>query len=284
MGILFATLAIFGWGIGDFLIQKSARKLGDWEALFFITLFATIVLLPFVYGALLSLSAFDWLVLMATSIIILVAGLLDFDALRVGKISIIEPIYAMEVPITIALTTLVIGEVMTGTQLLLIVGLLVGIFLVSNKHFGRMRIKTMEKGILFAVLATIGMGASNFLFGFASRATNPLMINWFTSAFMAIATLAYLLYTGQGHLVVSNWKKNKGLILAVSVSDNTAWVAYSASTLFLPIGLATGLTESYIALAAILGLIFNKEKLVMHQKFGLMLAVITAIALALTAS
>src|SRR3989338_609816 len=283
MGILFAGLAIVGWGFGDFLIQRSARKLGDWEALFFITAFAAIVLFPFVYQALEGLSAFDWLVLTGTSVVILAAGLLDFDALRVGKISVVEPIYAMEVPITIALSTFIIGEVMTGTQLMLIVGLLVGIFLVSNKHFGRMRIRTLEKGVLVAVLATIGMGASNFLFGFASRATDPLMINWFTSAFMAVSTLAYLLYTRQGHLVLSNWRKNKGLILAVSVSDNTAWVAYSSATLFMPIGLATCLTESYIALAAILGLFFNKERLVVHQKFGLSLAVLTAIALAFTA-
>ncbi|MFA7310056.1 MAG: DMT family transporter [Candidatus Paceibacterota bacterium] len=284
MGVLFAGLAILGWGFGDFLIQKSARKLGDWEALFFITFFATVVLLPFIYGDLRSLGISDWAVLVGTSVVILVAGLLDFDALRVGKISIIEPIYAMEVPITIALSSFLIGESMTGMQLILIVGLLVGIFLVSNKHFGRMRMRTLEKGVLFAILATIGMGLSNFLFGFASRATDPLMINWFTSAFMAAATIAYLLYKKQGHLVISNWRKNKLLILGVSFSDNLAWVSYSAATLFLPIGLATGLTESYIALAAILGITLNKERLVVHQKFGLFLAVTTAIALALTAS
>ena len=283
MGILFVGLAIIGWGVGDFLIQRSARKLGDWEALFFITIFGSVILLPFVYQSLGGLGASDWLILTLTSIVILVAGLLDFDALRVGKISIIEPIYALEVPITIALTTFLIGESVTGTQLVLILALLAGIFLVSNKHFGAMRLRTLEKGVLIAVLATIGMGISNFLFGFASRATDPLMINWFTSTFMAVATLSYLLYTAQGHLVIRNWRKNKRLILAVSVSDNAAWVAYSASTLFLPIGLAIGLSESYIALAAVLGITFNKEKLVTHQTFGLMLSVIAAIALAFTA-
>ena len=283
MGIFFASIAILGWGFGDFLIQRSARKIGDWEALFFITFFGAVFLLPFVYKELQFLSVYDWLVLTGTSIVILVAGLLDFDALRVGKISIIEPIYAMEVPITIALATFLVGESMSSTQFVLVAALLIGIFLVSSKHFGRMRIRTLEKGVFFAILATIGMGLSNFLFGFASRATDPLMINWFTSAFMAIATIVYLLYTRQGWKVVHNWNKNKRLILGVSFSDNLAWVAYSTAILYLPIGLTTGLTESYIALAAVLGLIFNNERLAHHQRLGLILSVVAAVSLAFTA-
>jgi hypothetical protein len=34
IGVGFAFIAMLCWGVGDFLIQKSARKLGDWETLF----------------------------------------------------------------------------------------------------------------------------------------------------------------------------------------------------------------------------------------------------------
>jgi len=284
MGILFAALAILGWGFGDFLIQRSARKVGDWQALFFITSFATIVLFPFVYARLILLTPFDWCILLLTSLVILVAGLLDFDALRVGKISIVEPIYALEVPITIALSTLLIQEVMSVTQLLLLFGLLVGIFLISNKHLGAVRVRSLEKGVLLAILATIGMGFSNFLFGFGSRATDPLMINWFTSAFMALSTITYITKNKELTHMRKHLQQNALLIFGMSVSDNLAWVAYAASTLYLPIGLATGLTESYIALAAVLGIFFNKERLVRHQQIGLIIALATAITLAFTAS
>ncbi len=243
MGLFYVGLAIVGWGVGDFLIQRSARKIGDWEALFFITLFATVVLFPFVYSALSALSMYEWAVLSLTSIIILVAALFDFEALRIGKISIVEPIYAMEVPITIALSTLLIGELMTRTQLSLVAILLLGIVLVSNKSFGTLRVKSIERGVIAAVLATLGLGISNFLFGFASRETSPLMINWFTSAFMAIASVVYLLWTGQGKDTLRNFWKNKTLILSVGFVDNMAWVAYATSMLTLPIGFATGLSE-----------------------------------------
>jgi drug/metabolite transporter (DMT)-like permease len=280
MGLFFAVLAIVGWGVGDFLIQRSVRKLGDWEALFFITLFATVVLLPFVYSDIAQLSSSEWLVLTGTSILILVAALFDFEALRVGKISIIEPVYAMEVPVTIALTTLLIREMLSPTQLTLIAVLLLGVFLISNKHLGRIHVRTLERGVLAAVVATVGMGASNFLFGFASRASGPLMINWFTSAFMAAATILYLLWGGEGHKIMRQWRANKRLILAVGLADNTAWVAYSATALYMPIGLATGMTESYIALAAVLGMVYNAERLRIHQHVGLVLAVGAVILLA----
>ena len=69
-------------------------------------------------------------------------------------------------------------------------------------------------------------------------------------------------------------------ILSVSCADNIAWIAFSTSTLFLPIGLVTGMTESYIALAALLGIFFNREKLRHHQQFGLILSVCAVIVLA----
>lgn len=284
MGLFFVALAILGWGFGDFLIQRSVRQIGDWEALFFITLFATIVLLPFVVPTLLLVSPFNLLILVGTSFTIFVAALFDFDALRVGKISIIEPIFAMEVPITIALATLLIGEALSLPQWLLVIALLVGVFLVSNKHISKIHLKTLERGVIAALIATVGMGASNFLYGFAARETGPLMINWFTSAFMAVGTLVYLFYVKGGGRILSTWRANQKLILLVSFADNLAWVAYSGSALYMPIGIATGMTESYIALAAILGLVYNKEKLFRHQQWGLVLTVVSAIWLALISS
>ena len=47
MGILLAITALIAWGLGDFLIERSARKFGDWVALFYMTSFGAIVLSPF---------------------------------------------------------------------------------------------------------------------------------------------------------------------------------------------------------------------------------------------
>src|SRR3569832_884354 len=175
MGIFYIFVAIAAWALGDFFIQRSARKVGDWEALFFITFLGAIVLLPFVYSTLASYTPFEWLILVVTGVVIFFAAILDFDALRVGKIAVIEPILALEVPITVALATFVLHEDLSSIQLALIGLLLVGIYLVSNKTFQGIRIRTFERGVAAAVIATIGMGTANFLYGVGSRETTPLM-------------------------------------------------------------------------------------------------------------
>ena len=82
IGIGLGFVAMLSWGFGDFLIQKSSRKLGDWETLFYISLFGLIVFAPFVVR---SLPAFiqgnvsNILILLGSAIIIFVAALLDFD-------------------------------------------------------------------------------------------------------------------------------------------------------------------------------------------------------------
>ncbi len=48
LAVLFAFGAMLCWGIGDFLIQRTVRKIGDVETLAFIGLIGSIVLLPFV--------------------------------------------------------------------------------------------------------------------------------------------------------------------------------------------------------------------------------------------
>lgn len=286
MGILFAFVALISWGFGDFLIQRSARKFGDVIALFFVTAFAAVVLLPFVYRDIISLiSQRDPVimsVLLLATLVILVASVFDFEALRIGKISAVEPIYAFEIIITAALSALIIREQLSYSQIMLVALLTGGIVLVSLKSMSHLKTMKWERGVFYAVIATIGMGGANFLFGVGSRDSNPLLVNWVTSFGMAFVLLAYIIKTKQFSVVKKDIKKNGGLIFCMSFIDNLAWVAFTYSTLSIPIAISTGISESYIALAALLGLTFNKEKLKTHQFIGLGATLIAAMLLAFT--
>jgi drug/metabolite transporter (DMT)-like permease len=123
------------------------------------------------------------------------------------------------------------------------------------------------------------MGAANFLFGISARQTSPILINWFSSLFIAVFCFVYLIAKSELKETLRFFARNKKLVLGASLIDNLAWVAYSYSTLFIPIAIATGISESYIALAAFLGFIFNKEKLKKHQFLGFILAIISAVVL-----
>src|SRR3989344_3237430 len=125
MGVLFAIIALLSWGSGDFLIQRSTRKFGDWISLFYITAIGAIILSFFVYNDLeLIFTLKNFFLLVAASILILFVALSEFEAFRVGKISVIEPILALEVLVTVALSSIILREHLNFFQTLLIIFLL----------------------------------------------------------------------------------------------------------------------------------------------------------------
>ncbi len=280
MGVLLAITALLSWGLGDFLIQRSTRRFGDWVALFYIAAFGTIILFPFAYPNLKNALENHPTLLLVACLVLLLAALFDFEAMRIGKISVVEPIYAFEIPIAAFLAAYFIKELLTPEQIFFTATLIAGIFLVSVRSFSHLKNIHLEKGTWYAVAGTIGLGASSFLFGLGSRETNPLVINWFTDAFLTIATIFYLAATSRLGEIRSDFRNNKRLILNVSFFDKLAWVTFSYATLFIPIAVVTGISEGYIAFAAGLGLLFNKEKLRPHQWTGLFLAAASVIILA----
>ncbi len=286
MGIGFGFIALVSWGVGDFLIQRSARKFGNVIALFCITAFAGIALFPFVYRDLFSLIAGGdpgtIMLLVLTTAVIFFASLFDFEALRIGKISVIEPIYAFEIIVTASLSALIIGEHLNYLQMLLILFVTIGIILASLKSLSHLKTIKWERGVAYALLATLAMGGASFLFGVGSRESHPLMVNWFTSFGMASVLLIYIIRSGKLALLKNDLQKHAPLILGVSIIDNIAWISFAYSTLSIPIAIATSISESYIVLAALLGLTLNREKLKSHQYVGLAVTPVAAILLSLT--
>src|SRR3989344_4529122 len=92
LGIFFAFIALVSWGFGDFFIQKTTRVLGSWKALFFIGIVGLVGLFPFVKNDLGSLNGANLLFLSILGVVVLFAAFFDFEALRQGKIAIVEPI------------------------------------------------------------------------------------------------------------------------------------------------------------------------------------------------
>lgn len=282
MGVTFALIALLSWGFGDFLVQKGARKFGKWLLLFYMTAFASIILLPFIYQELFSLFSNhkSFFILSFTSIIFLGAGLINFEALKVGKISVVEPIFALEIPITAILGILIIKEFISLPQVILILLLISGIVLLSIRSFDEIKKISLEKGVIYSLITALCMGTANFVIGLSARDTSPLLVIWFTHTFMALASLIYLLTNNKVKDAINYLQNNKLLILATSFVDTSAWIAFSFSTLYIPIAISTSISESYIALAAMLGIIFNKEKLKKHQFIGLIIAIISVMILA----
>jgi len=258
--------------------------MGDWETLFVITAFGALVLLPFVYNDITQLLSLGYglLVLMVASIALLIAALFDYEALKKGKASVIEPIMTLEIPITGAMAFAVMGEQIGITDALLIAALMAGIFLVSLKKHHLSKTAWMERGVAIAIAGAVFMGLSNFFVGFASRVTNPLIVNWFLNAFLLLAAVLYLAFAKRLRALVADIRRERRLVLATSALDNGAWISFAFAATMIPITFTVAISESYIIITALLGMWLNREVLLRHQKAGLVVGVASAIALAMT--
>src|SRR3990167_3023131 len=180
VGIGLAFVSMLCWGVGDFLIQRSTRKVGDFETLFIICAFGSFILFPFVWRDIVPFVAGDFsnvLILFGGSVILLIAALLDFEALKRGKLAVVEPIWSFEVPAAALLAFFVLKEGIDALQIAVIATLVFGLILVSFREKYSIKKFFVEKGVLIAFFAAFIMGAANFFYGWGDRKSDPLMVN-----------------------------------------------------------------------------------------------------------
>jgi len=207
-------------------------------------------------------------------------SLLNFEALKRWKISVVEPVFTLEVPVAIFLAFMFFNEWLTGIQWLLIAVLLIGLVMVSFKPHHFSKSSWLEKGVLLALLAALFEWVSNFIVWYSSRVNDPLLTIWFLSI---VSTIISLIYLSRKHSVRSLRKEitdNKKLLTRLGIMDNAWWIFFAFAVTLVPLAIATTLSEWYIALACLLGLIINREKLRTYQKIGLFLSLACAVLLA----
>ncbi len=284
-GILAALGALFSWTFGDFLIQRVVRRIGVPTVLAFVGVGASIILFPFVAHSFGSLSGH------VTSIVLLslasgamvVASVADFTALKVGKLAIVEPILGLELPVTIALSIAFAGESPTLSQAFLMLSVFLGITLAITEHHTHLHYhkRIFEKGALIAALGAVVMGLTNFLVGYASGSIEPLLVIWCISTAVGIIFLLVLIFNPHLRARGSVIRTNIRLIIMMTLIDNAAWIFFAVATALIPIAIATTISESYIALAVLLGVFVNKEKIKRHQALGIAIAVISTILISI---
>jgi len=274
-GIIFAILALLSWGFGDFFIQRASRRTGISHGLFYITAFGAIALLPFVWNDISSLSANHILLLVGSGVINFALALVQLRALTVGKLSVIEPLISFELPLTVVFAALLQREHLSWPVYAIIIIVFLGILFAVTPHhnvvkhiFGR-----MERGTWLGLASAAGMALINFVIGYSSQETSPLMAIWATHLVIAILCTVYFIYTKQMWDMPRNFAKAPRAVIAEVILDNMAWISYAFAVLYIPIAVAITLSEGYIILAVILGVVINREKLKHHQLLGVILAV-----------
>lgn len=280
-GILFALGALVGWALGDFSIQRAVRAVGSVRSLFYIGAVGAIGILPFVWTEI--IPAFsdtnNWLLIIFACVLVAATALLVFQGLKIGKLSVVLPINGIELVIAVLLAVAAGHEryslVIYGHMLIVVTGLA----LTSIRSLNLIKQIKWEKGVAIALAGAVGLGVSNFTIGIASREFSPLLTIWLTHTACAIITLAIMLNRSHLSCIRNDFKRHFNVIIAQSFLDNLAWISFAYATTIIPIGIATTISEGYLALGTLLGIIVNRERLRWHQYAGIALTLIGVIAL-----
>lgn len=280
LGIIFALIAMVGWAFGDFYIQKTSREYGVWASLFCVVFLGSTVLFPFVIKSLpLLFETREFLFLIIVSVISCIAAMISFKAFQTSKMTTVEPIMSFELPLTILLGVFVLSESLSSAQLIIAGIAFIGILLTSSKNIFKSSV-SFEKGVSITIVAVLFMSIVNFITGIASQKVGAVETIWFVHTFIAIICIIYFSVTRSWRLFFEHVQKYPKESLLVALFNNGAWLAYSAAVILIPISLAITISEGYIALAMILGVIFNKEKLSPLQWLGAIISFVAVLVLA----
>lgn len=282
ISVIFAFLAMICWGFGDFFIQRCTRKIGNLESLAYIGIVGIIVLIPFIISDFNSIFNYKNLILLTSlGIITFVAAMLDFEALKKGKLSIIDVILEIELPITIALGFIFLKESLSPLQFLFVFIILIGIIFTATKSFSHWKAR-LEKGVLFAIFGAIAMSFVNVLTGVSAREISPLMAIWVPWIVFSLISFAVIIKRKKTKQFIKDGFKFKSIVIPMSILDTAAWIFYAYALAKEEISIITAITESYPALALVLGVVFNKEKIKWYQYFGAFIAICGSIVLGLS--
>ncbi len=287
--IFFSFLAMLSWGIGDFFIHRTVKKIGYLETLLWINIIAAIGLLPLVIKDIpliwQSENIIPILLITAANIIF---SLLLLKAYSQAKLSIIDLILLGELPVTIILGIIFFQERLSCLQLIIITFIIFGVFLISRGPksywqklkdvFWKKRIN-WEKGLLFALSAIIFSGIYNFLTALNARQISPVMAVWAPWAISSFILFGALVLKKGLKNFCQNSLTNKKIIFLAGTIATVAWVFYSLAVARQDISIVTSIVSGYAVIALFLDVKYNRQKIAYWQYLGAVLVVAGSIAI-----
>lgn len=286
IGIALALSAFVFWGLGDFLIQRSTRTVGEAKTLLTIGLISTPLLLPIVYKDLTNLTAPEHIALLVMSILVVIYAITLFKAFDIGKLSVVESVMVLELPLAVGLSVLWLGDKLDKLQIFLFIIICAGVAMATVKNVKHLNYSKhfVEKGVWLA-FAGAGLAAVVDVF-ISSSAQNisPLITLWYQHAFIVLVFGTYLTISKSWQEFFIDIKTHPFLMLGQGVCDNIAWLSFVFAVNYINTSLVVSISGGYVILAAILGHQFNKEKLKSHQILGAGVAIPGMILLAYISS
>jgi drug/metabolite transporter (DMT)-like permease len=276
LSILFAICSMVAFGCADFTAKVLLRNVSVYRTVFLSQL---IGFLPFLGIALAyDFAAPDQTLLALAALSGLLSAILLFSlykALSLGRAMLVMPICSCQTIVAVVLSIVILRETLSGLQTCLIAGVFFGILLVAVEQSKATSISKM--GLAYTLVVVIVGGGVTIFQKWVSISSHPLIGFMFIRLFMVVglATL-FLKFDEPSQTPIP--PKGYVAIAFLGVLETVAFFATFMGFRAGFVSIVSPIANSSAAITVILARIILKERIVFHQKIGV-LAIIVCIAL-----
>jgi drug/metabolite transporter (DMT)-like permease len=278
MGILPGLIAMFGWGVVDFLSVKSSRKIGSILTFFWMQIVGFLIALIYLIFNFQKLYVIDIsklvLIIIISAFLFTIGTFTFYKGLIIGQASLVTPIMGSWAMITAILSIIFLNEILKTNQILAIIFIICGIILVSTNIKEALKNKlSFFIGAKEGIISMFSYGVAAFLLAFAVKSLGWFLPGIICRLFILIFIILYAFINKQSlraRFQPSVWN----LILPIAFLDIIAFFAYSIGVSSECASIVAPIAASSPLVTIILARIFLKEKLVSNQIVGIFLALL----------
>ncbi|MFH1770844.1 MAG: DMT family transporter [archaeon] len=277
-GVLFGFLALILWGGADILTRILINKISKRKMLFFAQLFSglSILIIALILGEIKSLLVFAVVYLIILSLVNLVGTLTMYKAIQNKGLALSTPIVNAYAFITVILGIIFYGESVTFLQVFAIAMIIGGILVLSMKKGVKIH---FDSSFIFAFFSMLMWGFFFFMIKVPTLIFGAvftiLMIKAFTTLFtfpISLEKKVRLFDTKPKYLL---------LVILMGILEGFAFMAFSYGVAIAPVSIVTPISSAVPVLSVFSGVLLFKEKLTRKQVFGIAIAILGMIVIAL---
>lgn len=283
-GIFWGLMALFSWGIADYLARSYSVRVGSFRATFYINL---IGLSPIVVILVIQVffsqfhSPIDWSLLLtlgpALGFIQLLVYLAYYRGLQKGLVSVVTSVTSAWLAVTVLLAVLFLGESLSPYYALLIAFITAGILMLSGQNQSESNKST---GFRYGLIAMI-------LLGTFATFMKPLTVAIGVSLAVFIPRIMCVILGG---LILPRFKvalnfpgrKDLHILILASLLDVGGYLFYAVGIATAPIFIVAPVAAAHPVATIFLAWLRIKERPVKIQTAGIIVILTGVIALSAT--
>ena len=280
LSVLFAITSMIGWGLGDFIAKTVVAKGSAYRAVLFSQCVGSLpfLLVTFMYGW--AVPDGSLMFLTALSAAMSTITLYSFyQALKLGKASIVTPVASCLTLVAVVLSVTILGEAVSMLQILLISTVFLGILLVAVQSSDT-RSRASNVSILLALLVVFLGGGNTILLKWIAE-TGHYLMGFLLARFFMLGFLALLfpIFGKETSMVAP--RASFARIVLLGLIDVSAFFAWFMALREGFVSIVTPISNSSPAVTIILAHTILGERLLLHQKIGIIAILIGISALSL---